>query len=193
MSYDIFIFCLTTAGVLGAAIFSYKIARSRVYPIGIIRRATPSQPVAKNISIKAYIDESGDESCRIDAAEGLGNVEETVAQYQQQPVELKAGVGKSVIIGIGAVSGRVHWHYVPARFFRDRRVYRLQQPPSLETEPSPTEKNTDPTLEKKVAEQGQALEALEQRLRRLEVQSVQSVLESQESDAPQAAQSETIH
>ncbi len=191
MGYDIILFGLTAAGILTVAIYSYKVAHSRVYPIGIVRR-TPSRSVAEDRPITIYIDESG-EPCGLatdfennveglrnaEIAQDLGVSEETVAQYRRQSVKLKTGVGKT-FQAFSVHGGGTAWrqHFMP-------RWY------SVQFDLSPQKQ--DPTLEKKVAEQGQALRALEQRIRELEVQSVQSVLEPQESDAPQAPQPRTIH
>src|SRR5258707_12280842 len=107
MGYDMLLFSLTAVGIVSVAILSYKIAHSRVYPIGIVRRM-PSLPVVEEHPIRTYIDESGEQCHLATDFENvvdeqslhftLGVSEEKAAQYPRQSINLKTGVGKSFAV-----------------------------------------------------------------------------------------------
>ncbi len=183
MGYDLFLFCLTAAGILTVAIFSYKIARSRVYPIDIVRRISTPRTVdeEENYAFErfALLAEGCSDTEQI--AQHFGVSENTVRLLVSQ----KSLKPKSVVIKTRSYGGeRIEW---------GRRGWHYSQL-SLPSQDHPSAEH-DASLEKKVAELGRTVEEQEKRIRQLEVQSVQSALEPQESDADklQAAENQTIH
>lgn len=182
--YDFFIWSLTVIGILGIAVFSYKMAHSRGYPIGIVRRRDVSQSIDASEGILVpgpFLDELYQattpnlqkeilsligKGCRnVEIAQALHVSEHTVRRLVFRYSQSQSKLTK-------AVYQPRHEEYYPQVTFNFDSV--LQELPA----------EKDPTLEKKV-------EDLEKRIRRLEVQ---SVLKSQESnDRPNVRESKSVH
>jgi hypothetical protein len=183
VAYDVLIFGLMILGISTAVVFSYKIAHSSVYPVGMVRKMPSSQDSGEG----ALACESAPPADLIDfATEGEiirhANVsEQTVRKYvyrmalrESAKQHLKGQIRKLQPIKIV--------------LFQDRWETPFRGP-----EPE------DVALEKEVAEHSETLEyhsisfaALEKRVRKLEVESVKKSQEIAKEKA-QVLQPETVH
>lgn len=165
MAYDILIWALTVSGILTVVVFSVKIARSGVYPVGIVKKL----PASKELLSKAEL------------------VRQEIAALRRESLK---GIYR---IGGTSPTGRVYYAYVgQSKYLRLREVQLAGwKERVLEQNPIEQEERTA-ELEKKSAEQDRTLKHLEKRLRQLEIKSLQ---ESQDAakETDQPPQEEYIH
>lgn len=176
--YDVFILCLMLSGILAVVVYSYKIFRSYVYPVGMVRRTPAIQecedattsilpdfetPFEQDEFIKAVIVEGFSDK---ELDRDLNLSEADIKDYLQR--DTKKVYAKRRL--------RAHSGW---------RQYRLVLRHNLEQNPSREEK--DSTLEEEIVEHGEALkihskqfEEIEKRIRRLEIESVQKLQEATE-------------
>ena len=181
MVYDAFILSLAIIGIVGVLVFSHKIAYSRVYPIGIVRKWPES---------RKSIDDTRTQP------------DTQVAGPPEQPVlappleaDLVAGTEVWRCEKCGLVQHR-------GKDFRCRRCKQLSNMAakmrSGDKEDPRTNEGGRLPLDKQVAEHGKTLELhdklfeqFETRIRQLEVESVQKSQETGEQSQP--AREEYIH
>ena len=160
MLYDVFIVSLMMAGITGIVVYSYKIAHSRVYPVGIVRSMPKARPLDPEASRSL---DDGLRAFRV--AENALSAD--VLDYALRELRY-ATVTKEdfplLLHGPLKIRGRV-------------------------TRPSSPEEDKS-AIEKKVAEQGEALKQyskmlreLDKRVRQLETDSVEKLQETIEESA----------
>jgi hypothetical protein len=161
--YDVFILCVMAMGISTVVVFSYKIFRSRVYPVGIVR-TVPAPKQCADETFAAELDDlqkdfqtkitllMGDDLSPKDVTDWLNTTWRPKSQSGKQPYKL----------AVRHHSG---------------------QNPSRERE--------DSALEEEIIEHGEALklhtkqfEEIEKRIRQLETESVQKLQEAREEKHP---------
>ena len=170
--YDVIILCLMLAGISAVAVFSYKIFRSRVYPVGMVRKIPLLQAYiderSAGLSDFGNVLETGDlkrlmaEGCSHEEIATVLHISEPDVKDLLQRVTRKLyAKGRS-----GPHSGKRQYYYLAENPFHERG---------------------DSALEEEVVEHGEALklhskqfEEIDKRIRRLEIESVQKLQEATE-------------
>jgi hypothetical protein len=171
--YDAFISTLTVVGIVTALVYSYKIARSRVYPVGIVRELPEAR---KSIEAPPEQREATTPPARW---EGAGAGKET---WRCESCGLVQARGKDL-------QCRRCKHITLSQFAMT--VEKMEE--SVANEPEQL------ALEKEIAEHGATLKAhsklfkdIEKRIRLLEVESVKKSQEAAE-ERPRPQQAEVIN
>lgn len=55
MLYNVFMLVLTIVGVVGIVVYSYKMSRTPVYPVGIVRKPQETRPVVPSMAEKSLV------------------------------------------------------------------------------------------------------------------------------------------
>jgi hypothetical protein len=179
------------AGITSLVVFSYKIFRSRVYPVGMVRKIPPSQEYLDEPSVGLRFETSIHSDLMsllhqgwsvTEIARDLNLSEQDIKNYIQRVRNWEVHAK-----GRGLQSG---W-----RQYRLVLRHNLEQNPSREGKDSTLEEllRTIRTAEE-IVEHGEALkihskqfEEIEKRIRRLEIESVQKLQEATE-EKPQPPQ-----
>ena len=154
--YDVLILCLMLAGISAVVVYSYKIFRSRVYPVGMVRRVRATQEcedATASILPDFETAPEHDEFIRSVVVEGFSDEEVFVRRR------------------LGPPSGR-------RQYILTLRHY-LRQTPFHEREDSGLEGEVVEHGEA-LKRHSKQFEDFEKRLRRLELESVQKVQEGTE-------------
>ncbi len=191
MIYDAFILSLAIAGIVGVLVYSYKMAHSRVYPIGIVRKPAATRKsvydAIADLQLRRYED--------VRAVEGIQSLH-TYRLLFKEAVQAKgthAAPGKSSWQSIAvALSDRVLLDTDIDIFFAPRKK-------SGRSEELAKEGAGRSAIEEAVGEHAKALEFhqrlfqhLEERIRELELESLRK-LENVGEEKPHTARTDLIH
>lgn len=189
MVYDVFIFSLTVLGIVTALVYSHKIAHSRVYPVGMVRKMPAASPAQERVDeITVHLPDSLLQGDIIElVAKGLSN-SDIAKDLHISESEVKRCIHR-LALGASVKKKAANWQIFADKEFGTFQP-RLRQP-LLHAERL--------TLEAEVTEQSEILEHhlnlfadLEKRVRRLEVEKVRMSQEAAAEEKPHPPQAEVI-
>jgi hypothetical protein len=171
MLYDVFIFTLTVAGLVTVLVFSYKIAQSPVYPVGIVRPPPTQQPLLELIE-RQEVARLRAEAYRAAAGKRF--------KFTQKGFLIPRDLTEFQIVLPEHAASKEHVWVVPV----DEGVVLVDRDSAIEMEVAGHGEH--------LSDHDKQLTAFEKRLRRLEVESVKKLQEAAEG-MPQATQAEIVH